>query len=240
MCPFRSARPSMNTTSGPRSNRKNPRKNKASAIPTTANTRRLSPARLRAGRACLTRSVRRACVTSAFHERYRLCQMRTSAFLLMLGACASQAHGQSAAAPSPGDAYVAMLSTYAARPAQAVRALSQWRTRDVERVLAQIPRTAAGSIVLAGELAPNACSSAWHLHAETALAHYERDDIAAMGAHLAWSQRIVHRDFPWPTSKDAPVVVVNPEFTSDWALTIVGSSRPSSSSPKRDISWTTN
>ena len=152
-----------------------------------------------------------------------LCQMRTSALLLMLGACASQAHGQTAAAPSPSDAYVAVVSTYAAQPAQAVRALSQWRTSDVERALEQIPRTTAGSIVLTGgDGAERMLERMALLHAETALTHYERDDTDAMRAHLEWSRRIVHHDLPWPTPGDTPGFVVNPKFVSDWALTIVG------------------
>ena len=149
--------------------------------------------------------------------------MRTSALLLMLGACASQAHGQTSSAPSSSDAYVALVSTYAAQPAQAVRALSQWRTSDVERALEQIPRTTAGSIVLTGgDGAERMLERLALLHAETALTHYERDDPDAMRAHLEWSRRIVHHDLPWPTPGDTPGFVVNPTFVSDWALTIVG------------------
>jgi tetratricopeptide (TPR) repeat protein len=149
--------------------------------------------------------------------------MRTSVFLLMLGASASQAYGQTAPVPSRSDAYVAVLSTYVEQPAQAVRALSLWRTNDVERALAQIPRTTAGSIVLTGgESAERMLERMALLHAETALTSYERDDIDAMRAHLEWSRRIVHHDLPWPTPGDAPRFVVNPKFGSDWALTIVG------------------
>ena len=120
--------------------------------------------------------------------------MRTSAFLLMLGACASQAYGQTAAVPSPSDTYVAVLSTYVEQPAQAVRALSLWRTSDVERALAQIPRTTVGSMVLTGgDGAERMLERMALLHAETALTSYERDDTDAMRAHLEWSRRIVHQ-----------------------------------------------
>lgn len=149
--------------------------------------------------------------------------MRIFSFLLVLGACASEAHGQTAAVPSSRDAYVAVVSTYATQPAQAVRTLSQWRTSDVERALAQIPRTTAGSIVrTGGDGAERLLKRMALLHAETAMAHYERDDTGAMRAHLEWSRRILHHNLPWPTPDGAPVIAVNPDFVADWALTIVG------------------
>ena len=53
--------------------------------------------------------------------------------------------------PSPGVEYSAVLSEFANDPVKAVSVLAQWTLGDVERGIVQVPRTATGAILRAGD-----------------------------------------------------------------------------------------
>ena len=133
------------------------------------------------------------------------------------------AFAQPIAGPSPGAEYSAVLSQFADDPVKAVSVLAKWTLGDVERGIVQVPRTATGAILRAGdEPGRRLLKRMALLHIETAFAHYNRHNDAAMDAHLEWSRRVVRHELPWPTVERLRVPAIEPRFHTDWALIVAG------------------